>query len=233
MINDKVTYMLLLGYLEQNHGVRVRYKDSSRLMKLIGKILFFNKGFMTDYVTTIGRTVYFPNAEAESWDVLAHEAVHALDYARRPVRFTLGYLMPQLLAVLAIGALGAFVCTWALLALVFLLALAPFPSPWRLARERRGYRMTVAADCLKWGEKTVMADDYIHWLSDIYTGSGYYFMTRDHERALQMAGTDIQYGIGLAKGGWGADPVLDEVSARLRDYVDAGLILSNSLDSGK
>ena len=36
-------------------------KQDSKLMRILGKILFFNKDFMTRYITVIGNTVYVPS----------------------------------------------------------------------------------------------------------------------------------------------------------------------------
>ena len=65
--------------------LEVKYKTESSFMKLIGKILFFNKTFMTFYTTTIGSTIYFPNREfvnnkeVSSSIIFLHELVHIHD----------------------------------------------------------------------------------------------------------------------------------------------------------
>ena len=40
-------------------GLKLRYKDESTLMKIMGKLMFFNPSFMTQFTTTIGETIYF------------------------------------------------------------------------------------------------------------------------------------------------------------------------------
>jgi len=42
-------------------GLRIRYKDESVLMRLIGAALVPNPRFLTHFTTTLGRTVYFPS----------------------------------------------------------------------------------------------------------------------------------------------------------------------------
>ena len=91
-------------------------KEDSKLMKFISKLLFFNKTFMTDYVTTIGRTIYVPSGYISS-TTLRHELVHVADYNAHPVWFTLSYLL-----VLPIG--------WTM----------------RAYWEKRGYEVTIRED---------------------------------------------------------------------------------------
>jgi hypothetical protein len=128
--------------------LRIDYKDESLLMKILGKILFFNKDFSTHYITTIGSTVYFPSRKwiednpTDAMLVLSHECVHIADSIRLTAPlFTLMYMAPQILVLLMIAAFF-FIGWWALL---FLLFLAPLPSPGRMYLEKRGYRMTLFA----------------------------------------------------------------------------------------
>lgn len=60
---------------------RIRRKSESLLMKVISFLLFFNKGFMTTFVTTIRYTVYVPDRwdtwpEPEKIGIIRHERVH-------------------------------------------------------------------------------------------------------------------------------------------------------------
>jgi len=167
-------------------GGSVHYKPESRLMKLIGEVLFFNKTFMTSYTTTIGRRIYFPRrftSESEHLRkacTLAHECVHVDDYSRHRIVFPLSYLFPQVLALLSLLAFGVFfhlAFLWALLFLVFLL---PIPSPGRREAELRGYAISMAMSY--WvGRRT--RPDYTPYIP-IFTGSGYYYMW-PFERDLQ------------------------------------------------
>ena len=60
-------------------------KRNSFLMKCLSKLLFFNKEFMTRYITVIGAKVYVPqmpwkpNAPYTACEVMAHEWVHMKD----------------------------------------------------------------------------------------------------------------------------------------------------------
>ena len=91
--------------------ISVEVKEESKLMKIIAKILFFNPKFMTDYITTIGSTVYFPREDISNdvtvWEVLPHEMIHADDSRRLGPLFGFLYLFPQILAILSLLAFGA------------------------------------------------------------------------------------------------------------------------------
>jgi hypothetical protein len=52
---------LTLAAEEYFPKLRVKYKNQSKLMKFLGALLFFNKDFMNNYVTTVGSVIYFPN----------------------------------------------------------------------------------------------------------------------------------------------------------------------------
>jgi hypothetical protein len=136
----------------------IKVKQESALMKVLGRLMFWNKGFMAHSITTIGNTVYFPQKAIDRWfyvgsdkkkaaykraycESLAHEYVHMLDGRSR--WFKAGYLAPQVLGVLALGSLGAFWCSYALWCLLFLVALAPWPSPGRTKAETRAYTVSL------------------------------------------------------------------------------------------
>ncbi len=154
-------------------------KDKSFLFqKILGPVVkLFNKEFLTDYITTLGATVYWPNeASMESdwaWKVLAHEYVHILDNKRNPIGFFTKYGLPQLLAILALGALGAFWSLWCLVCLGFLLCLLPLPSMGRTWAEMRGYTMSMATD--EWSGWEV-DDVTIEWITGQFTSMAYYRM---------------------------------------------------------
>jgi hypothetical protein len=158
----------------------VRFKDESLLMKVLGKVMFFNKGFMTDFITTFGSKVYFPNRKKflddplTSFRTLAHEFVHIMDYKKNPVWFVLSYAAPQALTLLAL--LSVFTplwhyFIWSLLALFFVL---PIPSLGRKNIETRGYGMSLKT--LLWDGYNKMPEDYLLYCVENFTGSGYYFM---------------------------------------------------------
>jgi hypothetical protein len=161
--------------LQQSERVTVKYKDESLLMRLIGKLMFYNPGFSTHVITTIGETVYFPSRSfvedsyQESWMSLAHELVHVEDYRKNKVLFMLGYAMPQLLSLLALLA-PVLWSWWPLLALVFL---APLPAPWRRDTELRGYAMSMAV--WYWQTKKGIPQALKANIAGFLTGPDYYF----------------------------------------------------------
>lgn len=195
-MNHRAAYDAIAGELEARLGVRVRFKNESPLMRALGALLFFNRGFMTDYITTIGRTVYFPDrssveGDRPDWGTLAHEGVHAADYDAHPVRFVLGYLFPQWLGLGALAALGAFVSLWFLGALAFLAAFGPWSSFGRARLERRGYQMTIICDAIARGLEFVKAPDYQEWIVGIFSGPDYYWMDRDRTRVRLRVRADV------------------------------------------
>jgi len=159
-------------------GASVHYKQESLLMKVIAAILFFNKRFMTSYTTTIGRRIYFCRRYSSDVEffrgtrTLAHELVHVEDYNTKPIRFTLSYLFPQILAVFSLVAVGAIWHFSLLWFLVFLVALLPFPAYWRMKAEVRGYTMTMAVDWWMGYRNDINYESFF----STFTGAGYYFM---------------------------------------------------------
>jgi len=125
-------------------SLQVKYKNQSKFMKFLGTILFFNKSFMTDYVTTIGSTIYIPNDtymklhSVSGSVVFMHELVHIYDSGRisRPL-FTFFYLLPQIMAIFLLPFLF-FVKWWVILPMI-LLCLAPIPAYFRMIFEKRAY----------------------------------------------------------------------------------------------
>jgi hypothetical protein len=124
--------------------LQIKYKDQSWFMKLLGKLLFFNKGFMTEYTTTIGDTVYFPNEkfvklrQVSSSVILLHELVHLNDQKKmsKPL-FTLSYLFPQILVPICL--LMIFLVTWKVMLPLALVFSAPIPAFFRMHWEKRAY----------------------------------------------------------------------------------------------
>jgi hypothetical protein len=124
-------------------SLQIKYKNQSALMKVLGKLLFFNPDFMTNYITTIGDTVYFPSTSFVSLHpissevALCHELVHISDEKTYTIPlFALSYLFPQILAPLALFL--AFYIGWFAL-IPFLLLASPLPAPFRTIWERRAY----------------------------------------------------------------------------------------------
>jgi len=146
-------------------------KRDSKLMKLLSKVLFFNKTFMTSYITVIGSKVYVPKMPWKKTNpfsaisVLSHEWVHMKDGKRLGFMFKFLYLFPQILTPLFL--LG-FWNPWFFFCLFFL---APWPALWRAKFELRGYTISMA---VSWWllDRTPDYDFYVKQ----FTGPGYYYM---------------------------------------------------------
>ena len=161
-------------YKRLSEGVDIRYKDESKSMQLLAKVMFFNRRFM-DMTTTLGKTIYFPSRAwveeqpYRAWRVLAHEMVHIEDGQKLGWRFPVMYAMPQGLAVFAL--LGLVLQSW--WPLLFLLFLAPLPAPWRRAFEMRGYAMSMAVSF--WVGRDIPQEERDR-IALNFTGPEYYFM---------------------------------------------------------
>lgn len=192
---------LLQAVQKQLPKAKIVAKEDSLLMKVIAKLMFFNPDFMDSYITTIGYTSYFPKAmltsamsDDDNTATFAHEQVHMHDYKNSKF-FSLGYLMPQLLAALASVSLLAiwFSKLW-LLNLLWLGMLAPIPAYWRMKDELRGYTMSLAYAFWEEGQWDPYED--ANFVSN-FTGSGYYFMwpfEKDMEKRKSAAKVAIEHG---------------------------------------
>ena len=191
----------LVEILGQNlEGFEVRVKEESTLMKIISRILFFNKAFMTGFITTIGRTVYWPKQKLEdsgSIVTLTHEYQHAKDAAKRTsFLFGILYLFPLILALpgvllalaspvwIALMACGVIAWSWWLLPfLLTLVFLAPIPAPWRTHYEVKASMMGLFTTNELLKERGLSVQNRIEILQsqadrkeEMFTGPAYYFM---------------------------------------------------------
>jgi len=155
-------------------AIKIKNKEDSRLMRLIGKLMFFNPSFMTNFITTIGKTIYLPKGFSKEFtniEVLAHETQHIVDSKKIPLLYGVAYLFPQILILLSLLSLGAI---WGsklwLLNLLWLLCALPIPAPFRMLIERRGYMMSAAVNYWLWG------NDHYELYLNYFTGPAYYFM---------------------------------------------------------
>lgn len=172
-------------------GFEIRFKNLSPWMKFLNFFAqFFNKDFMTHYTTTTGSVVYVPSKAKLLEDqegfaaVLAHELVHMTERQQTGlIPYFLQYAFPQILAALALLIFGAFWSPWFLLALLFLLALVPWPAYWRKEIELRGYTMSMAVQF--WTTNDIR-DDLLLWYAKQFTGSAYYFMWPWHENIMLL-----------------------------------------------
>ncbi len=168
--------------------LEVKFKNESTFMKIIGYALFFNKAFMTGYVTTIGSKVYFPSKELlenrashSAIITLAHEVRHVHDFQKvGSLWFSLGYLFPQILAPLMLCLIPI---NWILALILFVVCLAPWPAYWRMKAELSGYTMTLftANELMK--ELDISLEDRTNKLYQMaedknkhFTTFGYYLM---------------------------------------------------------
>lgn len=143
----------MLQQLCNQLNVKIEYKTESKLMKFLGFLLFFNKKFMTNFVTTIGNTIYFPDRGESSRImniIIAHELMHIMDRAEAnkkfPFLFELKYLFPQVLGLGMAPALLFPLSPWFALFLVFGIFLMPWNAKWRTLYEARGYATTLFAN---------------------------------------------------------------------------------------
>lgn len=225
---------------------RVRFKNESLSQKVIAILSgLFNPGYMTDYTTTFGTTVYFPSREfyrddpEESFLLLAHEFTHMCD-EKDDRWYKLKYAFPQILVLIPLlvfaalagskawvlllpiagYGLGSFLALksrplgiallalsflstawlswwllkWKALTLLGMIALAPWPAPWRRQSELRGYGMSVGVR--QWLSGQVPADVAVGYTAQ-FTGPAYYYMCRDGvyiQRSLEATRQQAQQG---------------------------------------
>lgn len=170
----------------------IKFKNESWFMWLLSKLLFFNKGFMTDYITTIGTVVYFPSRKwlednyFNALGVITHEYIHMWDSAHSPLGyFDFTYLFPQIGVVGAILSIMAIWNTWFLLFLVCLLFLLPWPSSGRTCWESNGYAMSMIFNSFFAGPEYNSRRDAEEF-SNFFASGAYYWMCRDKEKVVSL-----------------------------------------------
>lgn len=153
-------------------NLKIKFKTESLFMKILGKLMFFNKEFMFGMITTICNTVYFTskeyviNNEIDAIDILCHELIHVYDYNKFKLLFLLGYIFPQILAIFSILSI------WNIWFILFLLFLLPIPAPLRAKAELRGYIMDLT---IIMSNRSLSKND-LDWATNMFTSSLYYFM---------------------------------------------------------
>lgn len=127
--------------------LQIKYKNTSWFMNILGKMVFFNKYFMTTYITTIGSNIYVPNANyfklhpVSGPIVFMHELVHLYDQKRMgKLWFYLSYFIPQLLII---PSLLLFLISWKIALILTILFLLPTPSYFRMNLEKRAYLSSI------------------------------------------------------------------------------------------
>lgn len=124
--------------------LKIKYKNESWIMRFISKLLISDNGFMTQYTTTIGDTIYFPSQKfikchpISSSVVLLHDLVHLHDQKRvGKIPFTLSYLFPQILVPICL--LLFMIVNWKLMLPLTILCCLPIPAFFRMHWEKRAY----------------------------------------------------------------------------------------------
>ena len=180
---------------------RVGWKDTTLWQRIIGALVFFNRSYMIDYVSTFYPVVYWPTEDAyksnpwESFKILSHEYVHLDDARKQRLWFPFSYIMPHWLVLCAsLAVFAIWFSNWWLIALAALLFGCPIPAVWRMNWELRGYTMSMAIDAWKYGS---IQPSTVDWISKQFTGPDYYFMWPFREgirRKLEQAQVDIHNG---------------------------------------
>ena len=166
-----------LSYIQRDVEVYAFRKRGSLLMLFLSKILFFLPDFMENFTTTIGHVIYLNDKSWRREDLgvlalLAHECQHVWDNERVGLLYGIGYLFPQ---ILCLGAIG---CVWGgPWWLLFLAALLPWPAPFRMIIERRGYLLTLIIDnMLSQNKASAIKAQRIENVVKQFVGKNYYYM---------------------------------------------------------
>lgn len=195
---------LLYKVRQRVPGFKLRSKQDSRFVKLLYLASFmfiWNRRFMTGYITTIGKTVYVPGSVEDFGSstgdlvVLKHEMQHMLDSIEEGVVWwSLKYLFPQVLAPLCFLGL----VWWPLWFIA--LALGPWPAPWRVRAEVRGYAVTAYEWARRSGRMYIVGVDRYQ---KYFTSWAYYRMAwrwRPVRAALLRRATELLNAGGSADG---------------------------------
>lgn len=180
MTADEARLKLLLNQCSNTiPGFKVKFKNESAFQRFLGFIMFWNRGYMTDFISTFFPVVWWTTRkdyEGNPWGsfkVLTHEWVHLWDDKEHRGWFGFSYISVQVWCITSVLALlSIWFGLWFLFFLAGLLFLAPWPSPWRIKWELRGYAMTMAVNYWKHGSVKEETKD---WIVETLTGSGYYF----------------------------------------------------------
>lgn len=145
------------------------------IIYIISFMWIWNRRFFK-FKTAILYTIYVSDVDEyglEYYDLpnLEHEVEHIRDYKEYGILFILGYLFPQVLAVFAILAV------WNMWFILFLVALAPWPAPFRVMFEINGYEATFTRYIKdgvfeRWGE-----EEALKFLKKVFCSSSYFFMS--------------------------------------------------------
>lgn len=180
----------VLRHIRLQGAFKIVSKEDSTLMKVIGKLMFWNKNFMR-MTTTIGDTVYISEFLFKLimdggrirkmgflFEMLLHEAMHMSDRKRMgTLKYRLKYLSPQIYSLGALLALLTPFSSWFLLALGFLAFAAPWPSKGRTEIEANGYEMSTAVQYWMTGK---VSRKHLSKVYTAFTSMKYYRMCPEY-----------------------------------------------------
>lgn len=135
-------------------AVRILPKGSSWFMRILSVLLFFNRGFMGDFVTTIGRMIWVPD-DWTGWNALTRASIlrHELVHLRQQEKY---------------GML--------LYAVIYLLFPLPFGLAWgRAYLEKQAYEESIRARYVYFGSNS-FTPAYREQMVDYFTSSQYGWM---------------------------------------------------------
>jgi hypothetical protein len=178
---DVDMFFMVESFLQQKGLLKgIISKSDSWLFKILGWLLFFNKGFNKYFITTIGSTVYWrqedKNRVKDIYDAmtLSHEGVHLNDYKEWGGVFQISYLLPQLATIFCFLAFLSFINVYCLFFLLFIIMLLPMPSIFRLHWELKGYVISHILRCSVFIDNPKMY--YQRYIEEQFVSSNYYFM---------------------------------------------------------
>jgi hypothetical protein len=176
----------------QGISLEIWNKQSSFWLRQVGWFFLktkLNPRFMSHFFTIIGNRIYAPieiieaMTDVQLLQILMHETIHAFDRKKYgTVLFSVAYLFPQILAILApVGAAlaaitGNLLWLWLLTSLLFL---APIPAPFRTWFEIRANRSDISfVKKVVYNNRTgdEIPGNYIELLSNHYINGEYYYM---------------------------------------------------------
>lgn len=191
--------------------LQIKFKDQDPFMKFLGKLLFFNPGFMTSFITTIGNTIYWPSEQdlqrSSASEVFIHECTHMYDEKKMGFKFKLGYLFPQILALPMLLLL--FVLTWKIVVPLALLCLAPWPAPWRAKIERKAYFVSMRVGYDLYGIDPELSAP--HYAKNFKNSSYYWMMPFGEDERFAQEALNIKAG----KADSASDPELNTIVSEL------------------
>lgn len=164
----------MFAWVKITHNLKYRFKEDRPLLMVIASYLaFFNKNFMTRYVTTVRNTIYWVSRKRMRESTLFHELQHVMDsrWLTYPL-FGFLYTFPNNCAIFSLLTILAIWNPWHWLWLLTL-PLVLCPSPGRTWAELRGYALSMY---VKYQQDGRLSEEYINFLVQVFTGPDYLFM---------------------------------------------------------